>query len=73
MKRNICIYTYKYIRVHACSVASVVSDFHDPMDCSLPGSSVPGDSSGKNTKVGWGNNGNGDRLYFLGLQNYCRW
>ena len=21
----------------------------------------------------WGNNGNGDRLYFLGLQNYCRW
>ena len=21
----------------------------------------------------WGNNGNHDRLYFLGLQNYCRW
>ena len=21
----------------------------------------------------WGNNGNTDRLYFLGLQNYCRW
>ena len=21
----------------------------------------------------WGNNGNGDRLYFLGLQNHCRW
>ena len=21
----------------------------------------------------WGNNGNGDRLYFLGLQNECRW
>ena len=21
----------------------------------------------------WGNNGNSDRLYFLGLQNYCRW
>ena len=20
----------------------------------------------------WGNNGNSDRLYFLGLQNYCR-
>ena len=20
-----------------------------------------------------GNNGNGDRLYFLGLQNHCRW
>ena len=21
----------------------------------------------------WGKNGNGDRLYFLGLQNHCRW
>ena len=21
----------------------------------------------------WGNNGNGERLYFLGLQNHCRW
>ena len=21
----------------------------------------------------WGNNGNTDRLYFLGLQNHCRW
>jgi len=21
----------------------------------------------------WGNNGNGDRLYFEGLQNHCRW
>ena len=21
----------------------------------------------------WGSNGNSDRLYFLGLQNYCRW
>ena len=21
----------------------------------------------------WGNSGNGDRLYFLGLQNHCRW
>ena len=21
----------------------------------------------------WGNNGNRDRLYFLGLQNDCRW
>ena len=21
----------------------------------------------------WGNNGNSDRLYFLGLQNSCRW
>ena len=22
---------------------------------------------------GWGNNVNSDRLYFLGLQNHCRW
>ena len=21
----------------------------------------------------WGNNGNNDRFYFLGLQNHCRW
>ena len=21
----------------------------------------------------WGNNGNNDRLYFLELQNHCRW
>ena len=21
----------------------------------------------------WGNNGNNDRVYFLGLQNHCRW
>ena len=21
----------------------------------------------------WGNNGDSDRLYFLGLQNHCRW
>ena len=31
---------------------SVVSDFCNPMDCSLPGSSVHGDSPGKNTAVG---------------------
>ena len=45
MEKNICVYMYKYICVHVCFVASVVSDFHDPMDCSLPGSSVHGDSS----------------------------
>ena len=21
----------------------------------------------------WGNKGNSDRLYFIGLQNHCRW
>ena len=24
-------------------------------------------------QVEWGNNRNSDRLYFLGLQNHCRW
>ena len=24
-------------------------------------------------QIRWGNNGNRDRLYFLGLQNHCRW
>ena len=24
-------------------------------------------------QIDGGNNGNSDRLYFLGLQNYCRW
>ena len=23
--------------------------------------------------IRWENNGNSDRLYFLGLQNHCRW
>ena len=36
----------------ACSVASVMSNSLDPMDYSLPGSSVHGDSPGKNTGVG---------------------
>ena len=31
---------------------SVLSDFCDPVDCSPPGSSVQGDSPGKNTGVG---------------------
>ena len=24
-------------------------------------------------EIRWGNSGNSDRLYFLGLQNHCRW
>ena len=35
-----------------CISHSVVSDLCDPMDCSPPGSSVHGDSPGKNTRVG---------------------
>ena len=31
-------------------------------------------ASGPITKANrWGNNGNNNRLYFLGLQNHCRW
>ena len=38
-------------------------------------SSVPWELAAKNgfTANRWGNNGNSDRLYFLGLQNHCRW
>ena len=41
-------------RVNCCAVLSpsVISLF-DPMDCSLPGSSVCGDSLGKNSGVGY--------------------
>ena len=35
-----------------CSVAKLCLTLCDPMDCSLPGSSVLGDSPGKNTGVG---------------------
>ena len=35
-----------------CFAAQVCPTLHDPMDCSLPGTSVHGDSLGKNTRVG---------------------
>ena len=35
-----------------CLVAQLCLTFCDPMDCNLPGSSVHGDSAGKNTGVG---------------------
>ena len=42
--------------VLACAVLCLVAQscwtFSEPMDCSPPGSSVPGDSPGKNTGVG---------------------
>ena len=43
---------YSWACVHACSVALVVSDSLLPADCSPLGSSVHGDSPGKNTGVG---------------------
>ena len=30
-------------------------------------------ASGPISSNRWENSGNGDRLYFLGLQNHCRW
>ena len=36
-----------------CLVAEWFPTLCDPMDCSLPGYSVHGDSPGKNTGVGW--------------------
>ena len=35
-----------------CLVDQLCPAFFDPVDCSLPGSFVPGDSPGKNTGVG---------------------
>ena len=44
---------YQFIKgMHACSVASVTSDSLRPHGLQLPGSSVHGDSPGKNTGVG---------------------
>ena len=40
------------IYVHVCLVTQSCPTLCDPMDCSPPGSSVHGDSSGKNTAVG---------------------
>ena len=41
----VCVYIYMLSQ-------SVMSNSCDPMDCSLPGSSVHGDSPRKNTEVG---------------------
>ena len=38
--------------VSACTLAQLYTTLCDPMDCSPPGSSVHGDSPGKNTGVG---------------------
>ena len=38
--------------MHACSVTQLCLTLCDPIDCSLTGSSVHGDSPGKNTEVG---------------------
>ena len=40
------------IRYHVCFVIQSCLTLREPMDCSLPGSSVLGDSPGKNTGMG---------------------
>ena len=43
---------FKWNFVYVCLVAQSCPTLSNPMDCSLPGSSVHGDSPGKNTEVG---------------------
>ena len=43
---------YFTITINEMVVVILVANSCDPMDCSLPGSSVHGDSLGKNTGVG---------------------
>ena len=45
----VCMYVYSYA---VCLVTQSCLTLCDPMDYSLPGSSVHGDSPGKNTGVG---------------------
>ena len=40
------------IIVHMCAVAQLCPTLCDPLDCSLPGSSVQADYAGKNIEVG---------------------
>ena len=46
------LHPYSLMRVLCCASCSVMSTLCDPKDCNLPGSSVQGDSSDKNTGVG---------------------
>ena len=46
------IHTYIYLTAVLCLVTQSCPTLCGPMDCSLPGSSVPGDSPGKNAWVG---------------------
>ena len=47
------IYTYAYIYAVLSLITQSFLTLWDPLDCSLPGSSVHGDSPGKNTGVGY--------------------
>ena len=48
-----CVLKLTHFTCVCCALSlSCVQTLCDPMDCSLPGSSVPGGSPGKNTRVG---------------------
>jgi len=51
----ICMYVYFYLYMYVCMYTKPLQSYVilcDPMNCSPPGSSVHGDSPGKNTGVG---------------------
>ena len=53
IESNICLYCFLYLMGSLlCLFAHSCLTLHDPMVCSLPGSSVHGDSPGKNTREG---------------------
>ena len=53
IESNICLYCFLYLMGSIlCLFAHSCLTLHDPMVCSLPGSSVHGDSPGKNTREG---------------------
>ena len=52
----ICMYVYLYLYMYVCMFTKSLQPYVtlcDPMNCSPPGSSVHGDSPGKNTGVGF--------------------
>ena len=75
-----CHFLLQCMKVKSQSeIAQSCLTLSNPMDCSLPGSSIHRIFQARvsfrhhfmtNT---WGNNGNNDRIYFPGLQNHCRW
>ena len=48
----VCMYTHTHTHTVLCLVAKLCLTLCDPLDCSLLGSSVHGDSPGNNTGVG---------------------
>ena len=50
---SVCVVVYQCVCVYThAQLLQLCLTLCDPIDCSLPGSSVHGDSTGKNTRVG---------------------